>query len=237
MNPPTNYNCIIVDDDEIDRLSTLSLVRRYPYINILGVFDSALKALEFSKSSPPDILFLDIDMPEINGLEFRKQLKTVPACIFITSYPDYAVDGFELEALDFLVKPVKVERFDKCMSRLQQFMEVRQKAALLDYHLGADAIYIKEGHDQVKIQLKDILYLEALKDYTGIITNQKKYCVLNSLGNLLKEKDFKSFIRIHRSYAVQKHYVSRIHNSEVIINDMAIPVGRSYRETLDQLKD
>ena len=237
MNLPTKFNCIIVDDDEIDRLSTLSLVRRYPYINILGVFDSALKALEFSKSSPPDILFLDIDMPEINGLEFRKQLNTVPVCIFITSYPDYAVDGFELEALDFLVKPVSADRFEKCMTRLQQFMEIRQKAALLDYHLGADAIYIKEGHDQIKIQLKDILYLEALKDFTGIVTLQKKYCVLNSLGNLLKEKDFQSFIRIHRSYAVQKHFVKRIHNSEVMINDMAIPVGRSYKETLDQLKD
>lgn len=237
MNLPTKFSCIIVDDDEIDRLSTLSLVRRYPYINILGVFDNAPTALEFSKTSSPDILFLDIDMPEINGLEIRKQMSTVPVCIFITSYPDYAIDGFELEALDFLVKPVTIERFGKCMTRLQQFMEVSQKAALLDYHLGADSIFIKEGHNQIKIQLKDVLYLEALKDYTGIVTSEKKYCVLNSLGNLLKEKDFQSFVRIHRSYAVQRHFVKRIHNSEVLINDMAIPVGRSYKETLDQLKD
>ena len=236
MNSIKNdYSCIIVDDNEIDRLTVTSFVRRYPFIRITGIFESAGKALEFAKTSTPDILFLDIDMPEINGLDLRKQLEQVPACIFITSHPEYALEGFETSALDFLVKPLRSERFEKAMERIQHFLEIHYKAELLDYTLGEDTLFIKDGHTHIKLQLHEIIYLEALKDYTGIITRQKKYCVLAPLGNLLKEKSFQSFIRIHRSYAVQKHFISKVTPREVMINDMLLPIGRSYKETVEKL--
>jgi len=229
------HRCIIVDDNKLDGLTVLSFVRKYPFIQVDGLFESAVIALEFARKSPPDILLLDIDMPGLNGLDLRKELGDIPACIFITSHPEFALEGFETAALDYLVKPVRPDRFEKAMERLELFLEVHYKAALLDYTLGEDTLFIKDGHNHIKLQLHEIIYLEALKDYTGIITRQKKYCVLTPLGSLLKEKSFQSFIRIHRSYAVQKHFIEKITPREVMINNMQLPVGRSYKESIDRL--
>ena len=229
------YTCIVVDDNELDRLTVVSYARRVPFLHIAGVFGSSTEALQFTQSALPDVLFLDIDMPGINGLDMRKQLDQVPACIFITSYPEYALESFEAAALDFLVKPLKGERFEKAMERLKDYLEIRHKAELLDYTLGEDTLFIKDGHNHIKLQLHDIIYLEALKDYTGIVTPLKKYCVLTPLGNLLKEKSFQSFIRIHRSYAVQKHFIHKITPKEVMVNNLPLPIGRTYKEALDKL--
>ncbi len=226
---------MVVDDDEIDRLTTLSFLSDYPFVEVIGAFDSPVAALAAAQLQIPDVLFLDIDMPEMSGLELRNKLLHVPACIFITSYPDYAVESFEMAALDFLVKPFTAERFLKTMERLQQFTDIRQKANLLSHNLGADTIFIKDGYNQVKLQLHEIIYLEALKDYTSIVTAQRKYSVLSALGNLLKEKAFSSFIRIHRSYAVQKNYIQKISSGELQVKDITLPVGRTYKEALKGL--
>ena len=229
------HRCIIVDDNKLDGLTILSFVRKYPFIQVDGLFESALIALEFARKTPLDVLLLDIDMPGLNGLDLRKELGDIPACIFITSHPEFALEGFETAALDYLVKPVRPDRFEKAMERLELFLEVHHKAALLDYTLGEDTLFIKDGHNHIKLQLHEIIYLEALKDYTGIITRQKKYCVLTPLGSLLKEKSFQTFIRIHRSYAVQKHLIEKITPRDVMINNMQLPVGRSYKESIDRL--
>jgi two-component system LytT family response regulator len=191
--------------------------------------------LEAMDTLTPEVLFLDIDMPGLSGLALREKLMHVPVCIFITAFPEYAVESFEKDALDFLVKPIRMDRFEKTMERLRDYLDLRQKAALLDSTLGGDTIFIKEGHEHIKVPLRDILYLEALKDYTRIVTTGKKYCVLSALGNLLKEESFKSFVRVHRSYAVQKQYVSRITSSHVWVNDYELPVGRSYKDQLSAL--
>jgi two-component system LytT family response regulator len=229
------YRCFIVDDRQIDRLTTASFVRKYSFLKIGGLFESAEEALEAAEKNPPDVLFLDIDMPESSGLELRAKLAKVPACIFITAYPEYAIKSFEVNALDFLVKPINAERFETSMDRLQYYLDIHYKADLLDHSLNEDSLFIKDGHEHVKIQFYDIIYLEALKDYTGIITKDKKYCVLTPLGNLLKEKAFQSFIRIHRSYAVQKHYIRKVTPKAVMVNQVLLPVGRSYKEALDSL--
>jgi len=228
-------NCLIVDDDEVDRLTVLAFMEHYPFIHVMGDYESPSKALAEAKKSPPDALFLDIDMPGMNGLELREELMEIPACIFITSYPDYAVEGFELSALDFLVKPFSHDRFSKTMERLKEFMEIRQKAELLTHTLGADTIFIKEGTNQIKLNLHEVLYLEALNNYTTIVTTKRKHTVLSPLGNILKEKAFREFIRIHRSFAVQKHFIRKIKADEVLLDGIALPVGRSYKETLKVL--
>ena len=228
--------CLVVDDDEIDRLTVLSFLEDYSFMEVRGQYDSPVKALDAAQKIIPDVLFLDIDMPEMTGLELRGKLLNIPVCIFITSYPDYAVEGFEMAALDFLIKPFSAERFAKAMSRLKNYLDIHHKAELLDHTLGADTIFIKDGHNQVKLQLHEILYLEALKDYTGIITANRKYAVLQPLGNLIKEKAFNNFIRIHRSYAVQKHFIKQINSGEILVNNIALPVGRTYKDSLDFLK-
>lgn len=226
-------NCIIVDDDEIDRLMAVSMVKKFPNLNLIGVFDSAEKALVAIEKETIDILFLDIDMPESSGLEIRKKALQVPVCIFITAHPEHAVESFELETLDFIVKPIKLDRFTQTMVRIEEFMEIKHKAQLFESSIGGDTIYIKEGHEQTKVKLHEILYLEALKDYTLVVTPQKRHCVLSSIGTLLKESHFQSFVRIHRSFAVQKQYVKKINSQEIELNNNTlIPIGRSYKDNL-----
>jgi two-component system LytT family response regulator len=230
------YTCIIIDDDEIDRLTVLSFAKKFPVLDILGVFESAEDALPFIEKEKVDILFLDIDMPGLNGIEFRKKTLEIPVCIFITAHPEHAVESFEIETLDFIVKPLKLDRFAQTVSRIEEFMEIKLKASLFEASIGGDTIYIKEGHEQTKVKLHEILYLEALKDYTLVITDKKRHCVLSSIGNLLKEDHFQSFIRIHRSFAVQKQFIQKINSTEIILNNnIAIPVGRSYKENLKLL--
>ncbi|MDQ1163891.1 LytTR family DNA-binding domain-containing protein [Flavobacterium sp. SORGH_AS_0622] len=228
------YTCIIVDDDEIDRLTAVSYAKKFPVLDILGVFESAEDAVPFLEKEKIDILFLDIDMPGLNGIEFRKQALEIPVCVFITAHPEHAVESFQIETLDFIVKPLKLDRFTQTVNRIEEFMEIKLKASLFEASIGGDTIYIKEGHEQTKVKLHEILYLEALKDYTLVVTERKRHCVLSSIGNLLKEDHFQSFVRIHRSYAVQKQYVQKINSTEIILNNNAvIPIGRSYKENLN----
>jgi two-component system, LytTR family, response regulator len=231
----TTHSCIIVDDNEIDRLTTVSFVRRFPFLHIAGVYENAADALSAIHKSKPSVLFLDIDMPGMSGLELRRELLDIPACVFITAFSDYALESFEVAAFDFLIKPLKTERFNNTIDRLKEYLDIRQKSQLFDYKLGTDTIFIKDGHEQVKLRLHDIIYLEALKDYTSIVTQQKKYCVLSSIGNLLKEKDFQSFIRVHRSYAVQKHYIDKITTQQVVAGNVSLPVGRLYKDDVAAL--
>ncbi|MEO8234969.1 MAG: LytTR family DNA-binding domain-containing protein [Flavobacterium sp.] len=227
-------NCIIIDDDEIDRLTVISYAKRFSNLNILGSYELAEDALEIIEREKVDILFLDIDMPGLNGLELRKKTLNVPICVYITAHTEHAVESFELETLDFIVKPIKFDRFAQTMSRIEEFMEIKHKAQLFEASIGGDTIYIKEGHEQTKVKLHDILYLEALKDYTLIVTNQKRHCVLSSIGTLLKENHFQSFIRIHRSFAVQKQFIQKINSQEILLNNnILIPVGRSYKDNLN----
>ncbi len=227
-------NCIIIDDDEIDRLMVLSFVKRFENLNLIGSFESASHALSVINNQPIDVLFLDIDMPGLNGLEFRKQTMQIPVCIYITAHPEHAVESFELDTLDFIVKPLKFDRFFQTMKRIEEFMEIKHKAQLFESSIGGDTIYIKEGHEQTKVKLHDILYLEALKDYTLVVTEKKRHCVLSSLGNLLKEANFQSFLRIHRSFAVQKHYIKKIGIQEIELNNNSIiPLGRTYKDNLN----
>ncbi len=227
------FNCVIIDDDEIDRLTVLSFAKKFPVLTILGSFSSVAEAMPVIDREKVDVLFLDIDMENENGLEFRKKALHIPVCIFITAHPEHAVESFELETLDFIVKPLKLDRFSQTISRIEEFMEIKTKAALFEASLGGDAIYIKEGHEQTKVKLHDILYLEALKDYTLLVTSQKRHCVLSSIGTLLKEPHFQSFIRIHRSFAVQKQFIQKIGSQEVQLNtNVFIPIGRSFKDNL-----
>jgi two-component system, LytTR family, response regulator len=212
----------------------LSFVKRFENLNLLGVFESAEDAFFIIDQQNIDILFLDIDMPGLNGLEFRKQTMQIPICIYITAHPEHAVESFELDTLDFIVKPLKFDRFHQTIKRIEEFMEIKHKAQLFESSIGGDTIYIKEGHEQTKVKLHDILYLEALKDYTLVVTDKKRHCVLASIGNLLKETHFQSFIRIHRSFAVQKQYIKKIGIQDIELNNnVLIPLGRSYKDNLN----
>lgn len=224
------YNCIIVDDDEVARLKVISIARLFPALHIVNHFSSAASALAVIEEAPIDILFLDIDMPAITGLELRKKLMAIPICVFITSHPEHAVESFALDTFDYLIKPLQLERFRQTMTRIEEFMHVRQKAALYESSFGDDFIYVKEGYERIKVKLYEVSHIEALKDYSILVTAHKRYCVLSSIGNLLKESHFKSFVRIHRSFAVQRQFVERVGTQNLTLtNQMSLPIGQSFK--------
>ncbi len=162
-----------------------------------------------------------------------KKVMTIPVCVFITSHPEHAVESFELETLDFIVKPLRLERFEQTMNRIEEFMNIKQKVDLFESSFGDDFIYIKEGYEKVKVKLYEIMYLEALKDYTILVTAHKRYCVFSSLGNLLKERNFESFVRTHRSYAVQKKFVEKIGTQTLTLVDATVlPIGNSFKDNI-----
>jgi DNA-binding LytR/AlgR family response regulator len=226
---------MVVDDDRVDCLTLLAFLRRYPFMECIGDFASPVPALEAAITQLPDVLFLDIDMPDMSGLELRQQLLRVPACVFVTSFPEYALDAFELAAIDFLQKPFSADRFARTMDRIEEYIRIRRRSDQLSYTLGADTFFIKEGHKHVRVRMDDILYLEALNNYTGIITASEKYTVLKPISSLLKEGSFSRFIRIHRSFAVQKNFVTWIGSGEVQVHDKKLPVGRAYKDALNEL--
>ena len=229
-------SCMLVDDDRVDLLTTEAFLESYPFIEITGCFSAPEAALEAAGKAAPDAFFMDIDMPGLSGLDLRRRLMGVPAWICITSYPDYAVESFELAALDFLVKPLEHNRFAATVGRLKEYITVRRKADMLSHALGADTVFIKDGTQQIKLALHDILFLEALNNYTCVVTAGRKYTVLSTLSNLLQETAFRSFVRIHRSYAVQRHFIRKIGSTEVQVGEVSLPVGRSYKPALDDLK-
>lgn len=231
-----SFSCILVDDDEIARLTITSYVKRMEDVEIVGVFATAEDALIFLDSHKVDIAFLDIELPGASGLELRKKALEVPACVFISSHSESAAETYELQTLDFIVKPFKFERFEAAMTRIRTFMELRLKVDLFDSTIGGDVIYIKSGHDQIKVKLHEIMYLEALKNYTLLVTESRRHCVLSNLGEILQDEKFHSFLRVHRSYAVQKHFIQRIKSQELeLINNTMIPIGRSFKEGLNAL--
>jgi len=230
------WNCLIVDDEDVDRLMTLSFAKKFPQLNIISTCSSAEEAISILDKTAVDILFLDIDMPGFSGVELRKKAMGVPVCIFITGHAEYAVESFELETLDFIVKPLRFDRFERAVQRIEQFLEIKEKASLFELSFGDDIIYIKEGNEKSKIKLFDILYLEALKDYTLLVTDQKKHCIWSNIGSLLKQDPFQSFTRIHRSFAIQKQFVKKISSQEIMLsNNASLPVGRSYKESVKML--
>lgn len=228
------FSCLIIDDDDIDRLSVIAQVKKHPQFELAGAFRSAAEAMPLLEKPGIDVLFLDIDMPQTSGFELRKIAMHVPVCVFITSHPEHAHRTFELETLDFIEKPLRSERFSQTVRRIQEYMELRQKAALFDAAIGTAPVYIKEGFGKTRIDLHEVRYLEALKDYTKLSLPSESHSVALSLGNLLVEPEYKNFVRIHRSYAVNRHFVKRIKATEVLLdNGVSIPVGRSYKDILN----
>lgn len=229
-------DCIIVDDDEMDRLAVVSYAKRFSTLNIVGVFESAEKALTFLENNTIEVAFLDIELKGASGIELRQKALEIPVCVFISSHSESAAETFELQTLDFIVKPFKFPRFEQTVKRIEEFMEIRLKASLFESSIGGDAVYVKTGHDQIKVKLHEILYLEALKNYTILVTEGKRHCVLSNLGEILQEEKFSSFIRIHRSFAVQKQFIQKIGSQEIELkNNVSIPVGRSFKDTINSL--
>ncbi|REC65780.1 DNA-binding response regulator [Chryseobacterium flavum] len=223
---------MIIDDDELDRLVLQHYIKQYENIEVVASFDSAEKAIPYLEL-PIDLLITETNLKGMSGLEFRKLAHKIPACIFVSSHPEMAACVFEINTLDFITKPLTSERFHYSMQRLFDFLKIKEKCECYDAMFGESFIKIKEGGNISLIKKTDVLYLEALKDYTRIITLEKKHCILDSLGNLLRKSFFDSFIRIHRSYAVPRHLIRGKNCHEIeLTHHIRLPIGRTYKDNL-----
>lgn len=231
-----SIRCIAVDDNELDRITIKSYLGKSPDMELVGLFENPLIALEQVGELNPDVLFLDIDMPGMSGLEFRRKVAEIPICVFTTDHPEFALESYELETLDYLLKPYTFERFTQTIEKIKEYFSIRQKADKLEMFNMENALFIKSGHKKVKVFINDILYLEALQNYTILVTETEKHHVLMTLGNMLDSKEFSHFIRVHKSFAVQKEYIKIVETKSILLhNGVSVPIGRSYKENLDSL--
>lgn len=224
---------VVVDDHEIDRLTIETEAAKYPFLVKLASCENALEASEFISRFQPDIIFADIEMPGMSGLDLVKNIEgqqTLP--IFITSHPEFAVDGYEIEAFDYLLKPITSERFARCAFRIRDFYQMRARASAFERESESNYITIKEGYDKYKIPLHDILYLEAMKDYTKMVTSSSQYLVLGTLVGMQERLPPGKFTRIHRSYIVNHEKISAAKGNKIYISSHEIPIGKSYKNAL-----
>lgn len=222
--------CVIVDDEPIAQDILETYTSKTPNLELVAKCSNALEAMSVLQENKVDLLFLDIQMPEITGLDFLKSLSNPPLVIFTTAYQEYAIESYELNAVDYLLKPISLERFLTAVNKVFTRLET------MDESIEKDYIFIKDSDEHLKIWFKDILYIEGLKDYVKIIRNDAKTIVtLSTMKNM--EKIMPSqFKRIHRSHIINTNKITSIVGNSVRIGGELISSGKSYKEVFDSLK-
>jgi DNA-binding LytR/AlgR family response regulator len=229
-------NCIIIDDEPLSRKGLKEYIADIDFLNLLGEFDNPLAATNMLGSGEVQLLFLDIQMPKITGLDFFKTLKDPPPVIFTTAYPQYALDGFEVNALDYLVKPISFDRFLKAAMKAKEFYEVRQKN--IDENIpdssSAGYFFIKADNKLVKIVLDDILFVEALQNYVTIQTTVKKYISYLTFRSVEEYLPAGKFIKVHKSYIISAAKIDSIEANDIRIGEYHIPISRNLKDEVMQ---
>lgn len=225
--PP--LTCAVLDDDLLDRLAVLKALRPHAGLRCLGQFET-LAALQAELPTLPDVLFLDIDLGVANGFAYFKTLPAPPLTVFVTSHPEYALESIEVAAFDYIVKPLTDERFARTAARLLDYQLLCHKATLYELHVGAEYLNIREGHRTSRVPVQDIVYLEALDNYTRIHTAQRRYLTQTNLRSFCEQLPPARFVRIHRTYAVAVAQVRQLGSADVLVGGTVLPVGRTYRQ-------
>ncbi len=229
-------NCIIIDDEPLAAELLASYARKTLFLNLIGVFNSAVEGIKVIRENRVDLIFLDIQMPELSGLEFAKILPKETKIIFTTAFSQYAVDGYKANAVDYLMKPVSYDDFLAGANRaLEWFRSVRQSENASDDRF----IFVKSEYKLVKIMFDDILYIEGLKDYVKIYLTDGCDPVM-SLMNMKKIEESlpkPEFMRIHRSYIVHMRKIEGIDRFRVVIGNAILPISDSYKTTIQDYLD
>lgn len=224
-------NCIIVDDEPLARGEMRSLIDETAKIDVLGEFSNALSALEFLKDNEVDLIFLDIEMPMVTGLEFAEMLPKRSLIIFTTAYSQYALKSYELEAVDYLLKPIDPQRLEKAIDKAVLYTGLLSKDTVKNTveSNSADFLFIKADRRFYKISFADIKFIEGLKDYVVIHTRQQKLITAMNLKTIHQKISGDSFIRVSKSYVVNVDYIDSFDNHNIYIEDAEIPLGEVYR--------
>jgi DNA-binding LytR/AlgR family response regulator len=220
----------IAIDDEMLALDVIrSHASKVPYLELKAVYTDAFKALEFLQKESVDLIFLDIKMPDISGLEFFNSLSKKPLLIFTTAYADYAVTSFEMDAVDYLLKPFSLSRFIKGCNKAFELYNSRKGAETTDH------IFVKTGAEQQKVLFDDILYVEATGNYVTFALKDEKLVSRSTFIEAINLLPAEKFVRIHRSYVANRNKIQKLERHQVTINNQKIAVGEAYRQNVSEL--
>lgn len=222
--------CIVVDDDDIQRELIAAYISEIEDLELVGSYEKATKALKKLEEEEVDLLFLDIEMPTMSGLDLLASLKHPPQVILITSHEKYAVSAFDFDVTDFLVKPAEFPRFLKAVNKARD--RFKERISTTAKQAGDYDMFVKDGTDLVKINTSDILFVNALSDYVKIVTPNKEYAILYTMKNLKDKLPGSKFMRVHRSYIVRLDKIEKIADHIIEIGKHLIPVSKSYRDDL-----
>jgi len=220
-------SCIIVDDEPIARKILHEFVEQVPFMDLQGKFENAMKAEEFLRSNTTDIIFLDIEMPKVSGLELLQKMNIESLVILTTAFPKYALEGYDLDIIDYLLKPFAFSRFLKAVQKAKDFYQMKYMAAST---LQPSYIFIKSDKRIEKIELNDILYAESVGNYVSIHTESKKIIAYLTMKSLESQLPLNEFIKIHQSYLVNCSRIDAIEGNEIKIAAKSLPMSRNYRE-------
>ena len=228
-------NCIIVDDEPLAQNLINDFINKVPFLKLKEKCKSAFEAMVALQNNQIDLIFLDIHMPDFSGIEFIKNTEKLPLIIFTTAYSRYAVEGFEHNAVDYLLKPISFERFVKAVNRAYEMYKLKNKTISVDD--SKEYIFVKADYKSVKINFDDILYIEGLKDYIKIITKEKTVLTLMRMKHIEEKLPSDKFIRVHRSYIISIKNIESVKKSNVQIGSNDIPVSDFYRDNFLKIID
>ena len=228
-------NCAIIDDEPLAAGLLESYVAKTPYLNLTGTYNSAITAMRDLRDNPVPLLFLDIQMPELSGVEFAKILPKDTKIIFTTAFPQYALEGYKVNALDYLLKPISYEDFLRATEKAQDWYNILQKR---EAYNDDRIMFIKSEYKLLRVCFDDILYVEGLKDYVRIcLKNGEKIMSLMSMKKLEDYLPHPEFLRTHRSYIVHMPEVRSIDRFRIVFGDVFIPISDNYKEEVQQFLD
>lgn len=223
-------NCLIIEDDPIYREMIRSFARKVPQLNVVATCASAQEALTHLLSGDVTLIFCDIRMDDLSGLEFIRSLQDPPFTVFITSFPDYAVEGFQVDAVDYIVKPVTFDRFLKAVNKVQVRLGAEGLPNSQVIPLKDDHFYIRTDGQYHRLKYEDVIFIEAYGDFTKIHTEKLQHICLVNLKNLEEQLPRAVFIRVHRSYLVNISRIDSVDNTEIRAMQFTIPIGTRYKD-------
>lgn len=237
--------CVILEDEPLARSLIENYVSKVPHLQLVKSFSDSMTALDFLRENKVDILFSDIQMPDITGIALLKILQKKPLVILTTAYSEYAIEGYELEVFDYLLKPISFERFLKSVEKatlrlspaetdksLENTLQTSQSQAV-----ASNFIFIKDGTKLIKVKFEDILYIEGLKDYVSIITKEKKIVSLQAMKALEQQLPDNQFIRVHNSYIVNCPAIEIVEKDRILIGKNYIPISDTYKKAFKDYLD
>jgi DNA-binding LytR/AlgR family response regulator len=220
-------NCLVVDDEPIARIGLLEHIKQVDFLNCIAACRSAIEATQWLQSKRVDLIFLDIQMPKLTGIDFVKNTPNPPLIIFTTAYPEYAVEGFELDILDYLLKPISFTRFYKASVKAYDYLNLKNK---YEANSQEDYFFIKCNQRIEKIKTSDVLYIEGMSNYIVVHTYHKKYITYLTFKGVEEQLPQQMFIRIHKSFLVSINAVKAIDGNEIVLEKLSLPISKTYKE-------